>query len=518
MKENEINNDLGDLVQETIGNISPSSLGTIGLAMKDLDLSVLQSKNKITNGEERREVEKRLKKTLINEMPFPAEEKGKPGQPEGTFYRNAKELYVAGAEGEGCPLEKEKVAREEIVETTFEYFKRHPKGTFFWEYKRPNFNKVIMAYNLCIYRIRSKQHGEKRNILIIAKPDSKKDTEPIWYKGYEEQFSTGSRHLFVSESETVCGLNHVYSPEKCRKQLLYGDDIKGRIEFLTFQEFEESIDEEGKIWSIREEDEGLEWDMLILDNVDISNPALSKIKRRYTLCLLPHVSDFPEALPVEKVPEQKYLEDMPSTPAPSEPAGKSAETEEVKKPMEWIAGYPGIAIDNLGTRIYNKPRKELSQEEVNSITSSLDKLIERMKERQRQEEHERIKPSDNDSLKTRLAWYEDDLRWMERRIEEAQENLPDKSFEIAQIQMEEAQKKVDQIEEEIKKEKELKIRAEHHDMDHIPESRDIRDHLGYWKEDLYLAQNWYQDEEREKQARNNIETLQKSLELMFPKE
>ena len=62
MKENEINNDLGDLVQETIGNISPSSLGTIGLAMKDLDLSVLQSKNKITNREERREVEKRLKK------------------------------------------------------------------------------------------------------------------------------------------------------------------------------------------------------------------------------------------------------------------------------------------------------------------------------------------------------------------------------------------------------------------------------------------------------------------------
>lgn len=56
-------------------------------------------------------------------MPFPAEEKGKLGQPEGTFYRNAKELYVAGAEGEGCPLEKEKVTRGEIVETTFEYFK-----------------------------------------------------------------------------------------------------------------------------------------------------------------------------------------------------------------------------------------------------------------------------------------------------------------------------------------------------------------------------------------------------------
>ena len=55
-------------------------------------------------------------------MSFPTGEKGKPKQPEDTFYRNAKELYVARAEGEGYPLEKEKVAREEIVETTFEYF------------------------------------------------------------------------------------------------------------------------------------------------------------------------------------------------------------------------------------------------------------------------------------------------------------------------------------------------------------------------------------------------------------
>ena len=246
----------------------------------------------------------------------------------------------------------------------------------------------------------------------MANPDSKKDTEAIWYKGYEEQFSTRSGHLFVSESETVCGLNHVYNPEKCRKQLLYGDDIKGRIEFLTFQEFEESIDEEEKIWAIREEDEVLEWDMLILDDIDISNPALSKIKRRYTLCLLPHVSDFPEALSIEKVPEQKYLEDMLLTAALSSAASEGAETKEAKKPMEWIAGYPGIAIDNLGARIYNKPRRELSQKEVNSITSSLDKLIEQIKERQYQEEHERLKPSDNDTLKARLSWYEDDLKWI----------------------------------------------------------------------------------------------------------
>lgn len=52
---------------------------------------------------------KNFKKTLGNEMSFPTGEKGKPEQPEDTFYRNAKELYVAGAEGEGCPLEKEEV-------------------------------------------------------------------------------------------------------------------------------------------------------------------------------------------------------------------------------------------------------------------------------------------------------------------------------------------------------------------------------------------------------------------------
>ena len=100
-------------MQETIGTIGPNSLGTIGLAMKDLVLSALQSKNKLPNREERREPEKALeknfKKTLGNEMSFPTGEKGKPEQPEDTFYRNAKELYVAGAEGEGCPLEKEEV-------------------------------------------------------------------------------------------------------------------------------------------------------------------------------------------------------------------------------------------------------------------------------------------------------------------------------------------------------------------------------------------------------------------------
>lgn len=64
MEENETSNDISDLMQETIGTIGYNSLGTIGLAMKDLDLSALQSKNKLPNREERREAEKALEKTL----------------------------------------------------------------------------------------------------------------------------------------------------------------------------------------------------------------------------------------------------------------------------------------------------------------------------------------------------------------------------------------------------------------------------------------------------------------------
>lgn len=100
-------------MQETIGTIGPNSLGTIGLAMKETLISVPYSPKTNfqigRNGGRRKKLWKNFKKTLGNEMSFPIGEKRKPEQPEDTFYRNAKKLYVAGAEGEDCPLEKEEV-------------------------------------------------------------------------------------------------------------------------------------------------------------------------------------------------------------------------------------------------------------------------------------------------------------------------------------------------------------------------------------------------------------------------
>ncbi len=517
-----LNNDLSDMLQEKINSVSSTGLGTLGLAMKNIDLNSKQINDKQLNRKERREakrqMEKEFEKNFGGQSPVSPKEEVKAGK-EGSIYRNAKELYIAGAEGEGYPLEKERVKQEEVIETTFEYFKRHPKGTCFWEYDRPNFNKVLFAYYLSFDKIRPVKHREKKNILIIAKPDSKKETLPKWYKGYEDTFySTRTGYLFVSESESVCGMSHVYSPEKYRKQFLYGDDIKGRVEFIPYQDFEESIDEDGKILAIREEDEDIVWDIVILDNVDISNPAFFKINRRYTLCLLPHVSDFPQTLPVERIGQETLFEAEPAVSASPKPSQILLNSEEEVKPMEWIGGYPGMVIETMGSKVYGKARKDLSQEEVDTLVTSLDNLINQIKEDEAEEEHQRKKPSDTASLQTQLDWNEANLEWIERRIREAEEKLPDKSFELAQIRRDEAKEQINQIEDEIKKEKELKFRAENHDMDHAPETDDITDFLGYWKEDLYLAQNYYQDEERAQMARQNIETLQKAFELMHPKE
>lgn len=520
-----VNDNLSEILQEKINSMKPAGLGTLGLAMKNIDLNSKQINDKHLNRKERREVKRQMEKEFekdFGSQPPASPKKEVATEKESSIYRNAKELYIAGAEGEGYPLEKERVKQEEIVETTFEYFKRHPKSTCFWEYDRPNFNKVLFAYCLSFDKIRPIKHGEKKNILIIAKPDSKKETLPKWYKGYEDTLSsTRTGYLFVSESESVCGMSHVYSPEKYRKQFLYEDDeddIKGRVEFIPYQDFEESIDEDGKILAIREEDEDIVWDIVILDNIDISDPALFKINRRYTLCLLPHVSDFPQSLPTQETSKQTLFEAEPTVLPSPEPSQILLNSEEEVKPMEWIGGYPGTVIETMGSKVYGKARKDLSQEEADTLVTSLDKLINEIKEDEAEKEHQRKKPSDTASLQARLDWSKANYDWIERRIREAEEKLPDKSFELAQICRDEAKEQINQIEDEIKREKALKHRAENHDLDHTPESNDITDFLGYWKEDLYLAQNYYQDEERAQMASQNIETLQKAFELMHPKE
>ena len=91
-------------MQETIGTIGPNSLWTIVLAMKDLDLSALQSKNKLSNKEERRDAEKALeknfKKTLGNEMSFPTGGKEKAGTARRHFLQK-RERTLRGRSGGG---------------------------------------------------------------------------------------------------------------------------------------------------------------------------------------------------------------------------------------------------------------------------------------------------------------------------------------------------------------------------------------------------------------------------------
>ena len=51
-------------------------------------------------------------------------------------------------------------------------------------------------------------------------------------------------------------------------------------------------------------------------------------------------------------------------------------------------------------------------------------------------------------------------------------------------------------------------------MDRRPSGTNVEDHLAYWEEDLYLAQNYYRDEERAELASENIDQLRKVLEIM----
>ena len=522
MKENENNQILSDMIQKTVNEVAPESLGGIGFAMKSISETIPSSE---PNRKDRRQVDLAMDKDLGKTLgllihPSPAdlikEGNSKPKPSETQIYRNSKELAVAGVEAEGSPLEKEIVKADKLVEITFEYFKRHPRGSFFWEYQRPNFNRVILSYRLCFEKIRPAKHGGEKNILVISKPESKKLYLAKWYEDYEEYFTTRSGYLFVSDSESVCGMPHVYSHEKYRKQFDYCDDVKGRIEFITLQEFENSIDTDGKIGAIRQEDSDVVWDVVIFDNIDIFNPALSRIKRRYTLYLLPHVSDFPEALPETTPVFAATASEGPKPMTDGLPQDETSKAVPLQQSAEekMIGGYPESAVRCLAESAYGKELEELLPEEAELITSSLDNLSERIKVKRLEKEHERLKPSEKGSLKERLEWYKTELSLIERGIDEAEKDPAGQAFEVSQIRKEDAQKEIEKLEEAIKAQEELKARADRHDMDRRPSGTNVEDHLAYWEEDLYLAQNYYRDEERAELASENIDQLRKVLEIM----
>ena len=101
-----LNNDLSDMLQEKINSVSSTGLGTLGLAMKNIDLNSKQINDEHLNRKERREakrqMEKEFEKNFGGQSPVSTKEEVKAGK-EGSIYRNAKELYIAEAEGEGYP-------------------------------------------------------------------------------------------------------------------------------------------------------------------------------------------------------------------------------------------------------------------------------------------------------------------------------------------------------------------------------------------------------------------------------
>ena len=179
-----------------------------------------------------------------------------------------------------------------------------------------------------------------------------------------------------------------------------------------------------------------------------------------------------------------------------------------------IGGYPESAVRCLAESAYGKELEDLLPEEAELITSSLDNLSERIKVKRLEKEHERLKPSEKSSLKERLEWYKTELSLIERGVDEAEKDPAGQAFEVSQIRKEDAQKEIEKLEEAIKAQEELKARADRHDMDRRPSGTNVEDHLAYWEEDLYLAQNYYRDEERAELASENIDQLRKVLEII----
>ena len=59
-----INDNLSEILQEKINSMKPAGLGTLGLAMKNIDLNSKQTDDERLNRKERREAERQMKKEI----------------------------------------------------------------------------------------------------------------------------------------------------------------------------------------------------------------------------------------------------------------------------------------------------------------------------------------------------------------------------------------------------------------------------------------------------------------------